>query len=308
MPLLAESQVTDELLSRYASLIYDVTGIRISQQKKALLSNRLRRRLRQTGIASFEKYYMHLKRLKPTDAEWDAFLQEITTHETYLFRDDAHWQWLQQQLLPQVADDARQGTRAKTLRIWSAACSTGDEAFSIAACIAHALPGHEQWQIKILGTDIGVDAVQQATTATFGTRSMRLVPEEIQERWFVKLSATGPWQARTALRAMTEFRRHNLLEALKEAPFDLIFLKNVLIYFDAESKKTVVEHVRRLLKPGGYLVAGAAEGISDLVRDLQRHHAWLYTKTNYALTPRRMTAWGKRHEHRSTQPSGRTAR
>jgi chemotaxis protein methyltransferase CheR len=278
MPLLMDTQVSDELLSRYAALIYDVTGIRISQQKKALLSNRLRRRLKETGIESFEKYFVHLKRLRPTDPEWDAFLQEITTHETYLFRDDAHWKWLREVYLPEIATEARKGTREKTLRVWSAACSTGDEAFSIAACIAHNLIGYEQWKIKIIGTDIGTDAVQQASTATFGTRSMRLVPDEIREKHFVKLGEEGPWQAKTMLRSMTEFRRHNLLEPLREPPFDVIFLKNVLIYFDAPSKQPVLEHIRRAMKPGGYLIAGAAEGISDMVKDLKRHQTWLHSK------------------------------
>jgi chemotaxis protein methyltransferase CheR len=278
MALIAEAQVSDEMLARYATLIYDVTGIRISQQKKTLLSNRVRRRLRDTGIATFEKYYVHLRRLKATDPEWDSFLQEITTHETYLYRDEAHWQWFRRTYLPELASAARQGTRQKTLRIWSAACSTGDEAFTIASCIATNLPGFEQWKIKILGTDIGVDAVEQATTATFGERAMRLVPQEVQDRFFIKLGGNGPWQAKTQLRSMTEFRRHNLLEPLHEAPFDLVFVKNVLIYFDGPSKQIVLNHVRHLLKPGATLVAGAAEGIADLVKDLQRLQPWLFLK------------------------------
>jgi chemotaxis protein methyltransferase CheR len=77
---------------------------------------------------------------------------------------------------------------------------------------------------------------------------------------------------------MTEFRRHNLLEPLREPPFDVIFLKNVLIYFDAPSKQPVLEHIRRAMKPGGYLIAGAAEGISDMVKDLKRHQTWLHSK------------------------------
>ncbi len=278
MALVVDVQVSDELLARYATLIYDVTGIRISQQKKALLSNRLRRRLRETGILSFDQYYTHLRRLPVTDPEWDSFLQEITTHETYLFRDDAHWQWFQQTYLPAIATAARKGERDKTLRVWSAASSTGDEAYTIAACIATNLPGFEQWKVKILGTDIGIDAIEQARSATFGARSMRLVPAEIQNKLFVKLGASGPWQAKTQLRNMTEFRRHNLLEPLKETAFDVVFLKNVLIYFDSPSKQVVLENVRKVMKPGTYMVAGAAEGIADQVKDLKRYHPWLFSK------------------------------
>lgn len=278
MALVADVQVSDELLARYATLIYDVTGIRISQQKKALLSNRLRRRLRETGIPTFEKYYERLHRLPVTDAEWDAFLQEITTHETYLYRDDAHWQWFQQTFLPEMIAAARKGERGKTLRIWSAASSTGDEAFTIASCIAANLPGCEQWKIKILGTDIGIDAVEQARSATFSARAMRLVPADVQERFFTKQGPTGPWQAKPQLRNMTDFRRHNLMEPLAETPFDLVFLKNVLIYFDAPSKQVVLDNVRKVMKPGTRMVAGAAEGIADHVKDLKRHHPWLFSK------------------------------
>ena len=114
-------QVTDDQLARYASLIYDKTGIRISPQKKTLLSNRLRRRLRATGLNCFDAYLNRLKTLGAADPEWDAFLQEITTHETYLFRDTSQWDWLRESFLAEVQSAARRGERDKTLQIWSAA-------------------------------------------------------------------------------------------------------------------------------------------------------------------------------------------
>ena len=102
-PIGAVEQVSDAQLSRYAELIYARTGIRVSPQKKLLLSNRLRRRLRSTGIKTFEEYYEHLKKLPPRDPEWDAFVQEITTHETYLFRDETQWEWFRNEYLPGLA-------------------------------------------------------------------------------------------------------------------------------------------------------------------------------------------------------------
>ena len=102
-PIGAVEQVSDAQLARYADLIYARTGIRVSPQKKLLLSNRLRRRLRSTGIKTFEEYYQHLKQLPPHDPEWDAFIQEITTHETYLFRDEAQWDWFRNEYLPGLA-------------------------------------------------------------------------------------------------------------------------------------------------------------------------------------------------------------
>ena len=280
----ADQLVSDSLLSRYAAMIYDLTGIRLSPQKKQLLANRLRRRLRETGIASFEDYYTHLKKLPPTHSEWEAFLQEITTHETYLFRDQPHWDWLQREFLPQMVSSARLGQHAKRLRFWSAACSTGDEAFSIASCLAAALPLRREWDIKILGTDIGAGAVAEAKEARFGSRAMRLVPPDFQGRFFQLQAGANAqlntWKAKPDLIGMTEFRTHNLMEPLREAPFDVVFLKNVLIYFDPPSKRKVVENVRKVMRPGSLLVAGAAEGVGDLMQGFERVKPWLFRRGN----------------------------
>ena len=269
-------QVTDDQLARYAKLIYDRTGIRVSPQKKTLLSNRLRRRLRATGIEGFDEYYNHLTRLRPAHSEWDAFLQEITTHETYLFRDKAQWDWFGSVYLRQYAADARSNKRRQQLRIWSAACSTGDEAFTAACCIAACVPNHSEWKIGILGTDIGAGVVEQAKTAVFGERAMRLVPEQSRRRYFTKAKDVQIWQAKPALAEMITFRQHNLMVPLRAGPFDVVFLKNVLIYFDKDSKKQVVANVRSVICPGGLLVAGAAEGVADLVKGLVRIQPWLY--------------------------------
>ncbi|OHB67986.1 MAG: histidine kinase [Planctomycetes bacterium RBG_13_63_9] len=271
-------QVTDAQLAAYANLIYGRTGIRISPQKKMLLSNRLRRRLRETGIADFGEYYRHLKQQKPNSPEWDAFLQEITTHETYLFRDEAQWRWISNVFLVQCAALARSGKMARSLRIWSAACSTGDEATTMACCIAACLPSFGDWRIRILGTDIGAGAVAQASAAVFGERAVRLVPEQYRRRFFTKAKDANVWRAKPVLTDMLEFRRHNLLDPIREAPFDLVFLKNVLIYFDGASKQRVVDNVRGAILPGGLLVAGAAEGVASMIRDFTRIQPWLFHK------------------------------
>jgi chemotaxis protein methyltransferase CheR len=112
----------------------------------------------------------------------------------------------------------------------------------------------------------------------FGDRAMRLVPEEDRRRFFTKAKDAQIWQARPVLMNMASFRQHNLLDPLREEPFDLVFLKNVLIYFDAASKKRVLANVRAAIRPGGFLVAGAAEGVADLLRDFLRLQPWLYRR------------------------------
>ena len=273
-----QEQVTDAQLAQYAELIYRRTGIRVPPQKKTLLSNRLRRRLQATGIRSFAAYYKHLSELHPHDSEWDAFLQEITTHETYLFRDEGQWRWFRESYLAQSAAEARSGKRQRSLRIWSAACSTGDEAFTAACCIADRLPSYQQWNVRILGTDIGIGAVEQARRGVFGERAMRLVPDAYKKRYFVKAKDSELWQARSVLTEMVSFRQHNLLDPLRERPFDLVFLKNVLIYFAPDSKKRVMDNLLPAIRPGGLLVAGPAEGVADLVKDSVRLQPWLYQR------------------------------
>jgi chemotaxis protein methyltransferase CheR len=272
-------QVTDAQLHRYAELIYARTGIRVAPQKKTLLSNRLRRRLRSTGIQNFEEYYLHLKKLPAADPEWDAFLQEITTHETYLFRDEAQWVWFRNTYLAGLAAAPPQslGPIKPTLRIWSAACSTGDEAYTAACCAASVLD-LAKWQVRILATDIGVESVRQAKTGVFGPRAMRLVPSDLRNRFFTKAQGGEAWHAAPVLGDMLTFRPHNLMEPIHEKQFDLIFLKNVLIYFNEQSKTAVLHHIRSAMRPGGLLVAGMAEGVADLLRDYERLCPWLFRK------------------------------
>lgn len=276
-------QVTDAQLNRYAELIYVRTGIRISSQKKTLLSNRLRRRLKATGIDCFDRYFEHLRKLSADHAEWDAFLQEITTHETYLFRDANQWEWFSNTFLAEMQNAVRRGERSKSLRIWSAACSTGDEAYTIATCIAEKLPTHREWKIEIVGTDIGVGALEHAQQATFGARAMRLVPDSCRKRFFSQ--AGENWTPQSVLKQWTSFHQHNLLQPLRMPPFDLIIVKNVLIYFDADSKVPVFRNVDAALKPGGMLVTGPAEGIADLTRGYERQQSWLHRKPAHGAIP-----------------------
>jgi chemotaxis protein methyltransferase CheR len=276
-PIGAVEQVSDAQLSRYAELIYARTGIRISPQKKLLLSNRLRRRLRSTGIKSFESYYEHLRKLPHGDPEWDAFLQEITTHETYLFRDESQWEWFRNEYLPGLAAANPSNRQRGSLRIWSAACSTGDEAYTAACCVA-AHADLSRWQVHILGTDIGLGALEQAKSGVFGQRAMRLAPPDYRCRFFKKANGVEAWAAMPTLTDMLAFRQHNLMEPLRERPFDLVFLKNVLIYFNHQSKTTVLHNVRAAMRPGGLIVAGMAEGVADLLRDFERLKPWLFRK------------------------------
>jgi chemotaxis protein methyltransferase CheR len=270
------SDVTTEQLARYARLIYDKVGIVISPQKATLLSNRLRRRLRATGIESYDKYYETLKRSAPEAGEWADFLEAITTHETYLFRDDAHWEWLRTEFIRDLVSRSRSISRLNTVRVWSAACSTGDEAVTIACCLADRLPKSD-WKVDILGTDVGVGTVAQAQSLKFGERAMRFVPSNYRRMFFDAIPETKTFTPKEQIRKMLRFRTHNLLDPLRESAFDLVVLKNVLIYFDSDSKRRVLHNVRKLMAPHGYLITGAAEGVAELLPGIKSKQGWLHS-------------------------------
>lgn len=271
-------QIDDAEMQRFTALIYKVTGIRIPDQKTTLMSNRIRRRLRATGLESYAAYFERLRKLPTDDPEWDAFLQEVTTHETYLFRDEAQWNWFRENFLADVVKQARAGKRPRKLRIWSAAASTGDEAYTIACCIADRITDAASWKISIVGTDVGIGALEQAKRGRFDKRAMRLVPDKYRRRFFDQCGDEEAWKIKPTLASWTQFRQHNLLEKLPEPAFDVVFLKNVLIYFDKQSKGLVMEHLLQSLGRDGYLVSGPAEGISEFVAGYDRPLPWLWRR------------------------------
>lgn len=274
---LASGQLTDEQQSRFANLIYERTGIRIPEQKKMLLSNRIKRCLKALGVDSFDKYYQRLKTEPQTAEVWRAFLQEVTTHETYLFRDESHWKWLTDEYLPSLIESKRIGQSARKIRIWSAACSTGDEVYTIACCVADFLQRASGLDFQIMGTDIGQGAIGQAKAAIFGTRAMGRVPVRYQEQFFTKVDDQR-WRATGELTSLVEFRQHNLMEPFTAGLFDLILVKNVLIYFDPPSKAKVMRNIDSALRAGGLLVTGPAEGVYEQLRSYERIHPWLHRK------------------------------
>ena len=273
--------ISDTQLSRFAKLIYETTGIRISEKKKALITNRLRKRLQENGLDSYDAYYNLVSKVKDSsgNSEWNLFLESITTHETYLYRDENQWKWFTEEYLPKLEMEANSGKRRHTLNIWSAACSRGDEAYTMASCLAGRLKNPEKWQIEIFGTDIGCETLEQARKAEFCERSMQGVPARIRRNFFQE-GAKGKWTPKPLLQGWTNFQQHNLvtpLRALKK--FDLVCLKNVLIYFDADSKKMVLENIYKRLVTDGYLMVGPTEGVTGMLDEYERVQPWLYRKT-----------------------------
>ena len=264
--------------TRFQQLIYRETGIRMQDGKVTLMSNRIRQRLRHHGITSFEEYY-RLLAAKSIPGEMASFIDVITTNETHFFRTPSHFDWFGGPFLTELAARIRAGAHEPTLRVWSAACSTGEELYSLAICVAENTHKFIGCRRALLGTDISETVLARAREARYGLRSLEIVDERRRGRAFTADPDGMHWTVKPTIRQGCEFRRHNLLEPAQGGPFDCVFIRNVMIYFDRASKEVAVRHLVDALAPGGYLVIGPADGIHDLVGTLQKRDTFLYQKT-----------------------------
>ena len=248
---------------RVRRLIYDHAGIHLHAGKQAMVYSRLSRRLRETGHRSFSDYLGWLQQAGDGAArsEWQQFVNGLTTNLTAFFREAHHFDCLAQDLR------VRQGRES---RIWCAAASTGEEPYSIAMVVDETLGA--QARVEIVASDIDTTVLATARQAVYDTDSRGLSPARLQ-RHFLRGKGTylGRIRVRPALAQRVDFRPLNLMDPRWDlgAPFDIVFCRNVMIYFDAPTQRRVLERMHRALKPGGLLFAGHSENFSD-ARELFR--------------------------------------
>jgi chemotaxis protein methyltransferase CheR len=260
----------------FRRLIYDRCGIKIDIAKISLITNRLRRRLRQTNCEDFTSYYK-LITSKSGSAELVEFVDALTTNETSFFRTASHFEWFKNDFLTEIAREKSLGKREANLRIWSAACSSGEEAYSLAMCISEASLIFRDWSIQILGSDISESSLKKAREGVYTERTMQELDQHRVRRHFTEVTQ-NEFKVKPAIAQLVQFKTHNLMNPISEKPFDCIWLRNVLIYFDRCSKEKVIDHLVRSLNTGGYLVLGPSEGVYDMLGMLTRRSTFLYQK------------------------------
>lgn len=248
-----------DLLRRLAR---EEAGIELNDTKTELIYGRLARRLRALHLSSFDEYCALVA--APGAAERADFVNAITTNFTSFFREDHHFEFLASEGLPRLMKNRGSGRR---LRIWSAACSTGQEPYSIAVTAADAIPSEQAWDWRILATDIDSNAVARAEAGRYRAEEIAsLRTNDARRRWFNQVGATadGMVQVDAALRKSIYFRVLNLMEPWPmSGPLDVIFCRNVVIYFSKETQRVLFDRFAELLAPDGYLFIGHSESMTS---------------------------------------------
>lgn len=274
--LLAEpvsSQISDSEFRLFRELIYRHAGIALARSKKALLEARLAKRLRELGLRSFTDYYERVVN-NPDGAELVQLLDRISTNETHFFREPRQFEFLEQQVFPLWTAQAVKGLKERHIRIWSAGCSTGEEPYSLAMLLQDRFSIASGWEIEILATDISTRALNAARMAEWPIAKAEEIPEEFLKRFMLQGTGaqTGKMKAGPEIVSRVHFERLNLNDDTYPVSgrFDAIFCRNVLIYFDAPSRRRAIERLLDFLTPAGFLFVGHAETLNGLT-DRARH-------------------------------------
>jgi chemotaxis protein methyltransferase CheR len=249
----------EEDFAALRGLVKAHTGIHLSEQKREMVYGRLSRRLRALGLESFRAYRKVLER--GDSDELVQFCNAITTNLTSFFREAHHFQYLREQLVAPRAAEAR---GARRLRFWSAGCSSGEEPYSLAMTIYEALPDARRCDIKILATDLDTEVLGRGQRGAYDEERVRGLPAARLARFFRKEDGgrSATYVVTQELRDLITFRELNLMHALPmKGPFDAIFCRNVIIYFDKDTQRELFARIARLQRPGDVLFLGHSESL-----------------------------------------------
>jgi chemotaxis protein methyltransferase CheR len=274
--------VSPILFQKFQKLIYAETGIWLGSSKTALLCGRLFRRLRALEMDSLKTYYECVSQ-PGQDEERAQMIDAITTNETRFFREPRQFDFLVQAVFPRWQAQAERGLRPRKMRIWSAGCSSGEEPYTLAMLLAKYLPAEQGWDARLLATDISNRVLEKAGRGTYPIARSAELPKDLLHQFMLRGTAEreGEMKMKVEIQRMVEFRRLNLNDESNqiEGPFDAIFCRNVLIYFDAASKQRVVRNLIHHLGANGLLFVGHAENLANMTTQLRSIESTIYTKT-----------------------------
>lgn len=273
-------KISDREFQQFQQLVYREAGIWLSPGKVALLTGRLAKRLRHHGLKTFTEYYAFVSE---SAEERVKMLDEISTNETHFFRESQHFELLKSAVFPQWLREFDEGRRGRKIRVWSAGCSTGQEPYSLAMILLAHFPPAAGWEIEIIATDLSTRALGIAKNGVWPAKGASEIPAEYLKAFMLKGfgEQAGKIKAGPELRSLVQFFRVNLNSSGYPfvGKFDLIFCRNVLIYFDDRSRDSIVRRIVSSLSPSGYFFVGHAESLHRMGDVLST-----YVPTVYKLT------------------------
>jgi chemotaxis protein methyltransferase CheR len=255
--------LTDGEFSLFCELVDKEIGIHLSPTKHALVNARLLSRVRELGLRTFSEYYERV--IGSPETELVRFINAICTNETRFFREPAQFTFMSESLVGRFRREAEQGLRDKRLRVWSSACSSGEEPYSLAMLLLDRLPA--DWTIEILATDISTKVLERAAHAVYSMERLDEVPLGLRQRFLLRGvgGQAGKFRIAPPARALVKFQRANLSSGRFEhlGRFDLILCRNVLMYFKPELRRFVVRNLVRQLNNDGHFFVGHSESLHD---------------------------------------------
>jgi len=268
-----EFKMTAKHFATISKVVYEHAGIVLSEVKEDMVYSRVSRRIRRTASSGFDDYLKQA--LNPKSEEFTHFVNAITTNLTSFYREKHHFDFLQQNLLPALKADPRRNR----LRVWSAGCSTGEEPYTIAMTLKDSIP--KGWDTKILATDLDTNVVATGREAIYGLDRVDGLEKSVIAKNFENLQVDGRSKVKVKkeLRDLCYFKQLNLLrEWPMRGPFDFIFCRNVVIYFDKPTQKVLFDRFAELLAPGGYLLIGHSESMYKLTDRFESLGNTIYRK------------------------------
>lgn len=262
-------QMDDVQFTHWTSLLEERTGMHLPKERRSFLETSLGLRMKEIGIQDFSAYYHHLQSEKNGEREWLTLVDRLTVHETRFFRHEPSLEFLEEVILPRIFESEPE---RKKIQIWSAGCSTGEEAYTlgmIATQFIKKLSKH--CYLAVTGMDISIPALVTARKAVYEQYKVRHVPERYLEHYFVEQD-NGRYQIIDTLKKRVCFVPFNIIDMKKTLlePMDIIFCQNVLIYFNRDRRKQIIHQLVQRLRPGGFLVLGAGESLSNPHSELEK--------------------------------------
>lgn len=250
-------------------LLAQRTGLSFSNDARASIERRLRERLAIVGVPTFSEYYQYLRFNPRASSEWEEAIDLLTTNETYFFREDYQLRSFSDEVLPMLAEQAKSRRR---LALWSAGCSTGEEAYTIAMLVLQS-GLFDGWEVKIFGSDISKRCIAAARRAIYGPASFRSTPADAKRAFFIERE--GGLQVAERVRSLVHFGQMNLLDNDRTrllGRIDAVFCRNVLIYFDPHARKRTIDMFHERLYQGGVLLLGHSESLLNVTTAFELLH------------------------------------